>query len=194
MEASGNIPTQYPQPQLYQPQQPYPPPRKDSSWIVLTVLIIVMILLVVQVVLTVVTYLAVLDLKQTNDNGTPPPPVTVPTAQFGPCQATSNTTAEVVFAGFSTSPEPVNLKIVLQRGANSGTFSFPSNNDGVILIIESGTQYGTIRYRDYADNARVNQGDELSIYGLDPGSTYTVRMIWGPTGDILDSEEFSLPA
>ncbi len=122
------------------------------------------------------------------------PLLSPPTGQFAGAFATSNTAATVVFAGFSTNPEPINLLIVLERVPEAGTYSFPNNQDGVVLTLQAGTMLGTITYRDYADNGRVNSGDQLLLSGLTPSSDYSIRMIWAPTGDTLDVENFSTPA
>ncbi|UCD91813.1 MAG: hypothetical protein JSV43_06130 [Methanobacteriota archaeon] len=122
------------------------------------------------------------------------PLLSPPMGQFASASATSNTTATAEFAGFSTNPEPVNLIIVLERVPDAGSYSFPNNQDGVVLTLQAGTMLGTITYRDYADNELVNGGDQLLLSGLTPSSSYTIRLIWAPTGDTLDVESFNTPA
>ena len=122
------------------------------------------------------------------------PVTTPPSCAWGPVLPTSNTTAEAVFGGFSVDPAPVNLKIYLERDGVSGVYNFPNNDDDITLALESGTNVGTIVYRDFVDNKRVNTGDKLMMSGLSPTSEYTIIMIWGPTGDALDTENFFMPA
>lgn len=152
----------------------------------------IVIIVVVTVIVTVVPITLILVLSPSPSDGYIQPPVR-PTGQFANADATSNTTATVTFAGFSSTPAPINLRIVLSTAASSGTYAFGANGDGTILNLQSGTIIGTITYRDYDDNDLVNGGDQLLITGLSVSTSYTVRMLWRD-GSTLDQEDFNTPA
>ncbi len=113
--------------------------------------------------------------------------------QFAYAYSTSNTTAEATFDGFSVDPNPFDLLIVLATDTSSGTYSWGSNADGTTLTLETGSNMGTIIYRDIDHNGRVSSGDMLIITGLNPGTNYSVRMLW-KDGSTLDTESFETPA
>ncbi len=117
-----------------------------------------------------------------------------PAGQFSIVHVTSNTSAEAVFAKLTGDPPPTYLKIVLEVGANSGIYSFPSDADGTIATLDSGTNLGTITYRDFIDNEKVNIGDKLMLTDLRKSSDYSIYLIWAPNGDLIDSEEFTTAA
>ncbi|UCD91617.1 MAG: type IV pilin N-terminal domain-containing protein [Methanobacteriota archaeon] len=143
------------------------------------------LMVAITVVLAAVLYIMVIGLA-------PPPGDRPPPGQFN-ARATSNTTAEAEFAGFSQSPPPINLKIVLSTDTASGTYAFGANADGTVLALESGVSMGTITYRDYANNNLVNTGDELLMTGLDTGTFYTIKMLW-KDGSSMDTKTFATPS
>lgn len=155
--------------------------EKAVSPVIATILMVA-----ITVVLAAVLYIMVIGL-------TPTTGTQAPTGNWGPAQATSSTTAEATFAGFSSDPAPTSLTIVLENSTNSGTYSFPNNNDGVILNKASGDDMGTISYKDYGTNQLVNQGDKLRFSDLGPGSTYTLIMLWSD-GSTLHTTSFNTPA
>lgn len=107
--------------------------------------------------------------------------------------ATSYTNATVVFWAFSEPPSPANLRIVLDSTTSEGTYFFPTNDDGVELEVQEGTDLADILYRDYADNGKVNAGDMLLISSLIPGDRYSLWVIWAPTNEPIACNEFSMP-
>lgn len=122
---------------------------------------------------------------------TPTPPGGAVSGSFVWVAGVTDITAEAVFGKLSNDPAPMDLKIILEHGPDSGIYVFPGNLDGVLLNLDSGVDIGNIRYQDLVDNGKVNLGDYLEISDLDPLSDYAVRMIWAPTGDQIDSETFS---
>ncbi len=155
--------------------------EKAVSPVIATILMVA-----ITVVLAAVLYIMVIGL-------TPPPGTQAPTGNWGGAEATSSTTAVATFAGFSTDPSPTSLTIILENSTHSGTYTFPSNNDGVALNKASGDNMGTITYKDYLDNSLVNQGDQLRFSDLGPGSTYSLRMVWSD-GSTLHTTNFNTPA
>ncbi|TET91708.1 MAG: hypothetical protein E3J35_01330 [Methanomassiliicoccales archaeon] len=116
-----------------------------------------------------------------------------PTSCFCGVQTTRNTTANASFQVFSWDSNPVDLKIILSSGSTSGTCTFHSNTDWTILKLESGTDVGTITYRDFQDNGKANAGDMLIISDLSPSTYYTLKMLWRD-GSTLDTESFETSA
>lgn len=139
----------------------------------------------ITVVLAAVLYIMVIGLAVTPEGHT--------TGNWGIVKATSNTTALASFAGFSDPPVPTSLRVVLSTPTQSGTYFFPSNEDGVTLVKESGDDTGTFVYRDYGTNEKVNGGDELWISDLSPGTFYTLKMLSGE-GQVLHTKVFTTPS
>ncbi|MFQ5885379.1 MAG: archaellin/type IV pilin N-terminal domain-containing protein, partial [Thermoplasmata archaeon] len=111
--------------------------EKAVSPVIATILMVA-----ITVVLAAVFYIMVIGLA-------PTPGEEAPKGAFASAGSTSSTNATVEFAKISPPPAPVNLKIILQRGTTSGTYTFGSNADGTVLTLDSGTNVGTITYRDY---------------------------------------------
>jgi hypothetical protein len=116
------------------------------------------------------------------------------TGLFGPVQTTSPTTVTVEFGKITCDPSPTKIVIILNKDGSWSHYEFPNSTNGVTLNLKSGDNVGTITYIDHQDNKRINTGDELSITGLAPGTTYTVIMYWGPTGDQIDARDFETPS
>jgi hypothetical protein len=88
-------------------------------------------------------------------------------------------------------PKPMELEInLVKNGTEEGTYTYSSNNEGA-LIFARGIDVCDIEYIDLADNKKVNRGDMIRLTDLAPGSHYTLKMIWGPTGDKITETTFS---
>ena len=107
---------------------------------------------------------------------------------------TGNTTAEVTFAKLTNDPAVTKLKVVLEIGVNSGTYSFGDAATGTVATLDSGDNLGTITYRDFVDNEKVNSGDKLLLTSLTKSSDYIVRLVWAPNGDTIDTDSFMTPS
>jgi hypothetical protein len=153
---------------------------------VVAVLAVVAVLVVAQLVVTSLLYLAVLGLESGTEDE-------APFGSFASLEPTSPTEATITFSRLSNDPEPMHLSITLGNGIQSGTYVFPSNDDGVTLSLIGGDNVGTITYQDFAQNGKVNLGDRLVLTELTPGSNYGILMFWDPTGEILDAQSFSTP-
>jgi hypothetical protein len=122
------------------------------------------------------------------------PSSVVPVGTWGAKTVNSNTAVNVDFGKVNPEPYPVDLEIILVRnGTIEGKYSFSNNFDGP-LILSAGADVGTLTYADLADNQKINIGDQLRMTNLAPDSDYTLKMIWGPTGDQITSTTFSTPA
>lgn len=141
----------------------------------------------ITVVLAAVLYIMVIGLA--------PSGTSVPTGVWGTKTLVSNTAWNVEFGKVSGEPKPVDLEIILVRNLTTeGKYTFVDNTDGDLQYSPgSGTDICDMTYADLADNAKVNTGDVLKLTNLLPGSDYTIRMIWGPTGDQITSTTFSTP-
>lgn len=117
-----------------------------------------------------------------------------PIGHFALADPTSNTTATITFGSFSKDVEPMDMYIILQKDGMQGTYVFPSNDDWTNLSIISGDNLGNITYRDLEDNGTVNAGDELLLSNLSPSSDYYIILVWQPTGEVIDTRNFSTPA
>lgn len=89
--------------------------------------------------------------------------------------------------------KPMDLEIWLERnGTNGNRYAFHDDSDGDLILIE-GPDGAVLTYEDRADNKRIDEGDEIQMTNLLPGSEYRIRMIWRSTGDFMASKSFSTP-
>ncbi len=156
--------------------------RKDEDGVSPVIATILMV--AITVVLAAVLYIMVIGLTPGTSSQTPQ-------GQFSSVNVETNTTAEAVFAKLTNDPAITKLKVVLEVGANSGTYSFPAATSGTVANFDAGTDLGNIEYRDAIDNEKVNIGDKLYLTDLSTGSEYTIYMIWAATGDEIDHEDFT---
>ena len=184
-------PPQYPQqypPPAYPPPyyMPYAPPKKNDKTLLIVVVVVIAVFVVVPIILSAVLYSMV--------TGFEPRGMVVPTGTWGAKTVVSSTSVIVEFGKINPEPMPVELDIILIRnGTVHGMYSFSSNDDGT-LVLTQGSDVGTLFYHDLADNQRINIGDQLEMASLYSNSDYTIKMIWGPTGDQITSTTFSTPA
>ncbi len=158
--------------------------RKDEEGVSPVIATILMV--AITVVLAAVLYIMVIGLAPSGS--------VVPTGTWGARTVISSTEVTYDFGKVNPEPKPVDLEIILVRnGTDEGKFSFSTNNDGP-LTLSSGVNVGTLTYADLADNQKVNIGDQLRMTSLTPDSDYTLKMIWGQTGDQITSASFDTPA
>lgn len=164
--------------------QSSPSPTKDNRK--LTVLVVAVVVIVVLSILFGALYYVAFGLRPP----TPPYSFCWPTGSVE-VEATGPTTADMTFVNFECEPEPTELFVVLENSTAYGKYIFPSNADGVTLILESEyNMVATITYRDATQNGKVNSGDGLLLTNLGPGSDYTIRIYWAHNGDLISSEDF----
>jgi len=156
--------------------------RKDEDGVSPVIATILMV--AITVVLAAVLYIMVIGLTPTTGTQTPQ-------GQFSTIDVQSNTTAEAIFAKLTNDPAVTKLKVVLEIGLTSGTYSFGSAETGTIANLDDGSDLGTITYRDFVDNEKVNSGDKLLMSDLTTSSDYTIYLIWAPDGAIIDQAEFT---
>jgi hypothetical protein len=178
---------QQPYPQPYPYYYPPPPRKKEDRTILILVVVLIIVFVVLPIVLSAVLYWWVIGLAPETDY------YDVPTGVWGSKTVLSSTSVNVEFGKVSGDPRPMDLEIMLVRdGTFQGRYEFSTNNDGALVFMR-GSDIADIGYSDLADNQRVNTGDFLILTSLSPSSDYTLRMIWGPTGDQITSTTFSTP-
>ncbi|MFQ5884768.1 MAG: hypothetical protein ACE5IO_06680 [Thermoplasmata archaeon] len=167
----------------HQQEQPYPPSPsggKKEGMIALAVVIVILVVLV----------LLMLLLQQP---GPGPGTTQAPDLTISNAEATSPTTANVTFGHTTTTPHPVKLKGVLSTSTQSGTYTFPSNLDGVTLFRTSGDDMGTIVYRDFENNEKIDPGDMLLLSDLQDGALHNLTIRWEPNDSLMAFSEFLTP-
>ena len=157
--------------------------RKDEEAVSPVIATILMV--AITVVLAAVLYIIVMSIT--------PPQDIPPIGTFSYSEATGSTEAEAIFGEITGDPAPTNLKFVLQNDTSSGIYTVPSSDSETTLILSEGDNMGTLIYRDNANNEKVNIGDLIKMKNLAAGSEYTLKMIWVPTGDLIDETTFSTP-
>jgi len=124
----------------------------------------------------------------------PGPDIYVPpsiSGSFVLVQTIDTDIAVATFGNFGQDTEPTRIKIILGKEPFSGTYNFPTNDNGTVLAIESGIDIATLTYLDHADNQIIDPGDQLWIEELEQDDHYTIIMIDGYTGRLMDVEFFS---
>ncbi len=157
--------------------------RRDEEGVSPVIATILMV--AITVVLAAVLYIMVMSIE--------PPDDLPPIGKWGVPEVKDSHSVDVDWASLSREVRPTQLEIVLERnGTAEGTYRFSSDDEGP-LAITSGVDVGTLTYADLADNQKVNTGDELRMTNLAGSSTYILKMIWGPTGDLIDTASFQTP-
>jgi len=104
----------------------------------------------------------------------------------------SNITATIDVPHSLYSQNPTDMMIILSSPSQSGTYFFPSGDDGVVLELIDGVSTGTVTYRDLADNGRINPGDQLLLSDMEEGAKYNMSFVWSPGGDLICCEPIDL--
>ena len=148
-------------------------------------MLVSIVAVIIVAVVIVIALMAVMVLMLLQKNGLTIVPCAPSFSSIG------NTTAIYEFCKTYANLKPTELKVVLDRNAtSSGIYSFQSDEDGP-LVFEEGTDICDMEYDDLTDNERVSAGDALRITGLYPGSEYTLKLIWAPTGDLITASSFT---
>jgi len=120
---------------------------------------------------------------------------TAPTGDFSGAPKTGTYTEKLIFGPFSKDTKPTDIKIVIQNGTNSVTYTF-SNDSSPQELTHQGDIAGIsyVNYTDLAGDSKISSGDYLTITFASPGSgsyTYTVSIVYVPTGDVIGDITFS---
>lgn len=152
------------------------PRREDEKKLLPTILGLTVMFIILLVILYAVVHS--MEPEGTNDHS----------AQINVLEVTDTTALAEIQIDLPT--QPVNFMIVLNDESRLGTYTFPSNEDGVILSLESGDDMGMITYLDMADNGLVDSGDKVYAWLLSPGTEYQIRFLY-KNGHVYDSDVFT---
>lgn len=164
--------------------------RKDSEAVSPVIATILMV--AITVVLAAVLYVMVMGF---GGNTAQPP-----TGDFTTAEKHTSTTERLMFSPFSKDTKPTDIKIIIENvtGATSGTWSFASDASGASLnLVAGGTNYrtgGTIVYTDLAGDAKISNGDYLTITFAAAGSgalSYKATIVWIANGAAVGDVTFS---
>ena len=173
--------------ELYpKPDHPHQPPRKGGRKPPNFFMVWTVIAIIAMWALVVMIYIPKLV--------PPPPPAYRPTGSWGSTYIVSATEVNVEFSKVVPEQRPVDLEIVLVRNETTEGMNRFSDNLDRVLNLTQGTNVGTLTYVDLTNNLKVNAGDMIEMTDLAPDSEYTLMMVWGPTGDVIDRTTFSTPA
>jgi len=122
-----------------------------------------------------------------------PPGCSIPTGSWCEPEIVGPTEVHVAFGDFTLLTNPTDLEIVLVRDNDeSGRYTFQSTQSDDLLLV-SGQNVGTLYYNDFANNDKINRGDEMQMTDLLPDSDYAIMMYWVVNGDLLAETSFSTP-
>ncbi len=93
------------------------------------------------------------------------------------CDRDLTSTSITICFGGGLDMNPHWFEIVLGNSTAEGTYYFPSSGNGTVLILKSGTDLGTIRYLDYADNGEINPGDCIVLETLEPDTHFSLQLV-----------------
>jgi hypothetical protein len=165
---------------------PQTPPASGGK----AILVVLTVLVAAQLIATSFLYLAVMELDD-DDGGRAR---SAPTGSFGSFELVSGSPAKLSFSSISDDVEPMDLLIRVESDSAITIYSCPEN--AVMVTLEptpDESDLPTIEYWDKDSDGVVGVGDFLSISDLDDGTDYIVRLIWAPTGEIIDSVSFHTP-
>jgi flagellin-like protein len=122
-----------------------------------------------------------------------------PAGAWNTVEATGRTTGKLTFGQFTTTTEPMDIKIFVKTGGSTAEISWPNAPTAQNASITcTGIAGVTASYFDYAyaGNA-INSGDYIQIWGLTAGTTYTIEVFHIPSESTVsmtgDTASFSTP-
>lgn len=160
--------------------------RKDSEAVSPVIATILMV--AITVVLAAVLYVMVM--------GFGGPGSQQPTGSFTAVQKTSATTEKVSFGVITPDTKPTAIKIVVQNGTTTTTYTFASDSSGTLTAVAGGTVTGitSIAYTNLGGGTIVSSGSYLTFtmgYAGSGANSYTVSMIWVQNSAVIDDISFT---
>jgi flagellin-like protein len=155
--------------------------RKDKSAVSPVIATILMV--AITVVLAAVLYVMVMGFGGTSNN--------TPTGAITSVTGTSSNKV-ITFGAISPTTIWNNVKISIQSGAATPVLSNSiTSTTGTVAVPITLTGY-TLSGTNLAANGNINNGDSITITtGLTAGSSYTVALIYVPTGGSICSNTFT---
>ena len=125
------------------------------------------LMVAITVVLAAVLYVMVIGFGEGGDS--------TPAGQWKEIKATSNVTAKLTFGQFTTTVQPMDIKLFISEGGAAATELTWSSNTDITAVQWAG---GTVEYFDYAAaEGEVNSGDYLTLSGLTVDTVYTIASL-----------------
>ena len=146
------------------------------------------LMVAITVVLAAVLYVMVIGFGEGGDS--------TPAGQWKEVKATSNTEGKLTFGQFTTTVQPMDIKLFIsENGTAIGEITWSSNTDVTAITWTGGA---TVAYFDYAAaEGEVNSGDYVTLSALNPDSIYVIEVFHIDTGATIsmtgDSGTFSTP-
>jgi FlaG/FlaF family flagellin (archaellin) len=144
----------------------------------------------ITVVLAAVLYVMVMGFSPGGSN--------TPTGSFTSVQKISATVERVSFGVLTPDTKPTAIKIVVQNGTKSSTYTFASDTTGTLALVAGGTvtvaEITSIGYTNLGGGTIVSSGSYLTFTMTAAGSganTYVVSMIWIQNSAVIDDISFS---
>jgi len=158
--------------------------RKDTKAVSPVIATILMV--AITVVLAAVLYVMVMGFGGGGE--------TAPTGDFSGAQKTGTYTEKLIFGPFSKDTKPTDIKIVVQNGTESYTYTFVSDDSDSLNTTSGDPGIKFLNYTDLADDSKISSGDYLTITFYEAASgqyTYTVSIVYIATGDAIGDITFS---
>ena len=160
--------------------------RKDSEAVSPVIATILMV--AITVVLAAVLYVMVM--------GFGPGGASAPQGSFTSVQKMSATVERVSIGVLTPDTKPTAIKIVVQNGTQSSTYTFASDTSGSLTPVALGTVTGitSVAYTNLGGGTIVSSGSYLTFtmsYGGAGANTYVVSMIWIQNSAVIDDISFS---
>jgi hypothetical protein len=156
-----------------------------GSKAVLYVLVVATILLIAQMLTTALVFMEVSEkAPEAVDN--------VPSGSFISVLRDFPETADIEFGAFSSNPETRNMRLRVMNGSLVSTYSFPSGGQ-MMIPPDFGFQLPEIQFWDELPEQYLNEGDGLTISGLNENSDYRIELIWSPSWEVIDAVDLSVP-
>lgn len=158
--------------------------RKDTKAVSPVIATILMV--AITVVLAAVLYVMVMGFGGGGE--------TAPTGDFSGAQKTGTYTEKLIFGPFSKDTQPTDIKIVVQNGTDSYTYTFSSDGSGSLETTSGDPGIRYINYTDLAGDSKISSGDYLTILFDDEASgsyTFTVSIVYIATGDVIGDITFT---
>jgi flagellin-like protein len=160
--------------------------RKDSEAVSPVIATILMV--AITVVLAAVLYVMVMGFGTGGSNA--------PTGSFTGVTKASTATEKVSFGVLTPETKPTAIKIVVQNGTTSSTYTFASDTSGTLIAVAGGTVTGitSVAYTNLGGGTIVSTGSYLTFtmsYGGSGANSYVVSMIWIQNSAVIDDISFS---
>ena len=160
--------------------------RKDSEAVSPVIATILMV--AITVVLAAVLYVMVMGFGTGGPN--------TPSGSFTSVQKMSATVERVSFGVITPDTKPTAIKIVVQNGTQSSTYTFATDTSGTLTAVAGGTVTGitSLAYTNLGGGTIVSSGSYLTFtmgYGGAGANTYVVSMNWIQNSAVIDDVSFS---